>query len=144
MNQSTSHNSLRLVEWAAATVGAVNCVLVSVAFVQPNQPMFPLPGLYLIEVALLGLIVIAFVAARPRLDTRWNAVPWVASGLLLTFVILGGFSIGFFLIPALIAFAVTGLMVDLQSAGFNARHLGFFLVAAVAQGAVMALFMLLA
>jgi hypothetical protein len=79
------------------------------------------------------------VAARHRLGERWNALPWVAAGILLAFVILGGFSIGFYLIPALIAFTVTGMMIDLQTGGSMGQHLGLLLVAAVAQGAIMAL-----
>ena len=129
----------RLLEWIAAQIGAINCIYVPAAFVQPAQSNFPLPGLYFIEIALLGLLVLGFVAARPRLGGRWDALPWIAAGIMLAFVILGGFSIGFYLIPALIAFTVTGMMIDVETGGSMARHLGLFFVAAVAQGAVMVL-----
>lgn len=144
MSYQTGVNFKRLVEWIAVTIGAFTCVLVSVAFAQLDQQMFPLPGLYLIEIALLGLIVMGYVVARPRSDTRWNAIPWVAAGIMLAFVILGGFSIGLFLVPALIAFAVTGFVVDLQDEGFMVGHLGLLLLAAVAQGAMMAILVLFA
>jgi hypothetical protein len=88
--------------------------------------------------------VLVFVAMRPRLSTRWQALPWIAAGIILPFVILGGFSIGFFLIPALIAFCATGLLVDWQAGGLEARHLGYLLLVAVIQAAVMILAVLLA
>lgn len=124
----------RLFEWIAALIGAVNCLFVSIVFWQGD---FPAPALYLIEIALLGLFVVAFVAARARLSTRWNALPWVAAGILLAFVILGGFSIGFFLIPAFLAFAIVGVLADTMDHRAMARHFGFLLVAAVAHAAVM-------
>jgi hypothetical protein len=129
----------RVAEWIAALIGAINCIYVSAAFAQPGQRDFPLPGLYFMEIALLGLLVLGFVAARPRLGERWNALPWVVAGIVLAFVILGGFSIGFYLIPALVAFTITGLLIDLQTGGLMARHLGLLFVAAMAQGTMMVL-----
>lgn len=138
MNNSPEKiNVKRLLEWIAALIGAVNCIIVPGAFFQSGQTDFPFPFLYFVEIALLGVLVIGFVAARPRLGTRWNALPWVAAGILLAFVILGGFSIGLFLIPAFLAFTITGFLVDLQTGGSMARHFGLLLVAAVAQGAVI-------
>lgn len=141
MNDSPEKiNVKRLLEWLAALIGAVNCIIVPGAFFQSGQTDFPFPFLYFVEIALLGVLVIGFVAARPRLGTRWNAIPWVAAGILLAFVILAGFSIGPFLIPAFLAFTIAGFLVDLQSGGSMARHFGFLLVAAVAQGALIVLF----
>lgn len=133
----------RLLEWVLATIGAFNCIIVSVAFAQSKQPMFPLPGLYLLEIAMLGLIVTIYVGLRPRLGTQWVALPWLAAGIILAFVVLGGFSIGSFLIPALLAFAATGVVGDLQAGTSSLPHLGILLIAAVAQAAIMALFILL-
>lgn len=124
----------RMLEWIAALIGAANCIVVSVAFWQGD---FPFPALYLIQIALLGLLVTVFVAERRRLDTRWNAFPWLVAGILLAFVILGGFSIGFFLVPAFLAFTIVGLLVDAQTGGAMGRHLGLLFVAAVAQGVVI-------
>ena len=89
------------------------------------------------------MLVLLFVADRPRLGARWNALPWAVAGITLAFVILGGFSIGFFLIPAFLSFTTTGVLVDLQTGGAIAGHLGFLIVAAVAQAALMALLILL-
>lgn len=129
----------RVGEWLAALVGAINCILVPALFAQPGGMDFPFPGLYFIEIAALGVLVLGFIALRPRLSLRWNALPWLAAGIVLAFVILGGFSIGPFLIPALLAFIATGILVDWQTGGAIARNVGLLFVAAVVQGAVMAL-----
>ena len=133
---------LRAGEWLAALVGAINCVLVPAVFAQSQRPLFPLPGLYFVQITLLGVLVLAFVAARPQLRGRWAALPWLAAGVTLAFVILGGFSIGLFLIPAFIGFVITGVFGDLQAGGAMGRHVGYLLVAAVAQAAVMGLMIL--
>jgi hypothetical protein len=130
---------MRMTEWLAALVGAVNCVFVPLAFAQNQGSLFPLPALYFVEIATLGVLVLVFVALRSRLGLHWNALPWIAAGIILAFVILGGFSIGPFLIPALIAFIATGILVDWQTGGAITRNVGLLLVAAVVQGAVMAL-----
>ena len=133
---------LRAGEWLAALIGAVNCVLVPAVFARSQRPLFPLPGLYFVQIALLGVLVLAFVAARPQLKGRWAALPWLAAGVMLAFVILGGFSIGPFLIPAFIAIVATGFLGDLQAGAAIGRHVGYLLVAAVAQAGVMGLMIL--
>lgn len=129
----------RAVEWLAALAGAVNCVLVAVVFASSQESLFPLPGLYLGQIALVGVLVLAFVVVRPRPKTRRPALPWVAAGIMLTFVVLGGFSIGPFLIPAFLAFVVTGVLIDWQTGGAMGRHVGLLFLAAVFQGTVMML-----
>ena len=124
----------RLFEWIAALVGAVNCIYVPLAV---NQWDFPLPSLYFVEIFLLGLMVIVFVAWRTQFNERWYLVPWIAAGIILAFVVLGGFSIGFFLIPAFLAFIVVGILADLQSGNSKAAHLAALIIAALAQSAVM-------
>lgn len=135
---------LRVVEWLAALIGAVNCVLVPLLFAQTESDVFPLPGLYLIEITLLGLLVVVFVARRPRLDPRWYAIPWAGAGAILPFVFLGGFSIGFYLIPAVLAYILVGLLANLQLGRRLAGDLVVLVLAALVQGAVMALAILIA
>ncbi|MBP8950684.1 MAG: hypothetical protein KBG73_17695 [Candidatus Promineofilum sp.] len=52
---------------------------------------------------------------------------------------LGGFTIGLYLVPAFLAFVATGVLVDWQAGGAVARHLGYLLIATVAQAAVMSM-----
>lgn len=136
---SDRNASLRLMEWLAAVTGAIICVVVPLLFAQRQGWDFPFPGLYFIEIALCGVLVMTYVALRLRLLPAWGIVPWTAAGIILAFVILGGFSIGPFLIPALIGFLAGGVLGDLQSGTPLAQRLGIFLVAAVVQGASMLL-----
>jgi len=53
--------------------------------------------------------------------------------------VLGGFTIGLYLVPAFLAFVATGVLVDWQAGGAVARHLGYLLIATVAQAAVMSM-----
>ncbi len=138
MSNTTQKSSLlRPLEWLAALIGAVNCIILPGLFAQSGAADFPLPALYFVELALLGVLVLVFVAMRYRYELHWNALPWVVAGVVLAFVILGAFTIGPTLIPAFIAFVATGILIDLQSGGLTARHLGYLLLAAVVQGAII-------
>jgi len=134
----------RLAVWLAALVGAVVCVLAPLLFAPQQDGLWPLPGLYLMQIALVGVLALVFVAAGWGLKAHWRWLPWAAAGILLAFVILGGFSIGPFLSPAFVAFALVGILVDWPDGGAMARHAGVLLVAAVAQAAVMLLATLIA
>lgn len=133
----------RLAVWLAALVGAAVCVLVPFLFAQQDG-LWPLPGLYFVQIALVGVFVLLFVAAGWGLQAGRRWLPWAAAGILLAFVILGGFSISPFLSPAFVAFALVGILVDWPDGGAMARHAGVLLVATVAQAAVMLLATLIA
>jgi hypothetical protein len=122
--------------WLAALVGAATCIILPLLFSQGGRD-FPLPALYFIEIALVGVLVVIYVALHSRLTRRWRVLPWIGAGIVLAFVILGGFSIGFYLVPALLAFVAVGALADWQGDGLMAQHLGYLLLAAVVQGALM-------
>lgn len=138
MNEPPDRSPLgRALEWIAALIGAANCVVVPLLFIRPGSD-FPLPALYLVEIALIGLLTLYYVFARYQLDQRWDIVPWVAAGLILAFVILGGFSIGPYLIPALIAFTGLGILIEWETDGLSiVKNLGLLIAAALIQAAVM-------
>ncbi len=100
---------------ALAVAGAANCVIVPLFFASMQQPLFPLPGLYLLEIALVGLAGLASLLPAASPENRWGWVPWAAAGVLLAFVILGAWTIGFFLIPAALAFLVAGVLTRSHS-----------------------------
>lgn len=128
---------MRALEWLAALIGAANCLAVPILFIRPGSG-FPFPALYLAEIALIGLLILYYVFARYQLDPRWDVIPWVAAGIILAFVILGGFSIGPYLIPALIAFTALGVLIEWETDGLSiVKNLGLLIAAAVAQGLVM-------
>ena len=137
---STEANSSRLAritEWLLATVGVVNCIVVPFLFAQNQSDLFPLPGLYFIEIALSGVLGLISVVNEHHEDSRWQMIPWIVAGILLAFVLLGGFSIGFFLIPATVAFLGIGILGDRHSSRRMVYHAGFFLVAAAVQATIM-------
>lgn len=119
-----------------AVAAAINCVVVPMLFAQ-QRPLFPLPGLYLIEIAVLGILGLTGLLIVESRSPFWRRVPWAAAGVLLAFVILGGFSIGFFLIPATAAFLLAGFLMNGIERGLVVQYIGLFLIAAVLQVALM-------
>lgn len=137
---------LRLLEWVLTVLAMGVCLAVVFLFAsQQLDELWPLPGLYFIEIILLGLLG---VASRIG-DTSsagaafWGAVPWVVAGALLPFVILGIFSIGLFIFPAMLAFGLAGAAADLRQKRATAGHLGLAVLIALLQGALMAAVLLL-
>ena len=141
----TRQKVLRLFEWVCTVFGAAVCLVVVISFAsqQPDN-LWLLPGLYFIEIALLGLLGVASRA----MDTNpasavWGAIPWGVGGALLSFVILGGFSIGPFLFPAMLTFWLAGTAADLRQKRGFAGHFGLALIAALLQGALILTILLL-
>lgn len=132
-NQS---NTVLFIVRGLAIAAAINCVVVPLLFAQ-QRPLFPLPGLYLIEIAALGILGITGLLLVEPYSPFWRAVPWVVAGALLAFVILGGFSIGFFLIPATIAFLLAGFLLNRIEKGPVSKSIGLFLIAAILQATLM-------
>lgn len=127
----------RPAEWILAVVGAANCIVVPFFFVEGQSPLFPFPGLYLIEIALLGVLGLISIIVEQNEDSRWRVVPWAVAGILLAFVVLGAWTIGFFLIPATLAFLLAGVLGDRRLNRPLVNHAGVFLIAAIVQAAVM-------
>ena len=119
---------LSALKWLTALTGAFDCLAVAFLFSLnqsiPGKPfanLWPIPGLYFIELIALAGLAIAFIVEQPK-PTVFSSprVPWVSAGIILAFVILGAWSIGPFLLPALLAFLLLGVLEDL-SRSFNAN-----------------------
>lgn len=136
---------LRSVEWVAVFVGAAGSVWVAVVFgSQQFNNLWPTPGLYLLEIVILGLIALfSRLVDTGAVSFDYGAITWVVSGALLAFVILGGFSIGPFIFPSMIAFALAAACGDLRQGRKIPVHIGYALVAAVAQAALIAILLIL-
>ena len=137
---------MRGLEWGLAALGALYCVGSAVMFsawilsypAGSGQELWPLPGFFFLEISLLGLAGFLAVAANRALHpSRWSALPWTASGILATFVVLGGFSIGPALIPGMLAFLIAGIFQDIRQHGDWPRHFMLFMLAALLQGVIM-------
>lgn len=123
-------------------VGAVVCSIVAVltAISQGSAPgdLLPFPGLYLLEIAIIGIFGFFSVLQWDTMPI-WRVVPWVGSGILLAFVILGAWTIGLYLIPAMIAFFLAAMIGDLRSRQRLSKGILWFFGA----GLLQALFILI-
>jgi hypothetical protein len=70
----------------------------------------------------------------------WRAVPFVAAGALLAFAVLAVFSIGFFLVPATIAFLLAGFLLNWMEKESVSKFIGLFLITAILQATLMVMF----
>ncbi len=96
-----------------AIIGGINCILVSILFfmsqlgnAQSILSLFPLPGLYLLEIAFLGIL--GFYSAYK------NRTPlvWVVCGILLPIIFLGAWTVGLYLIPSLLTFGILAFILS--------------------------------
>lgn len=148
MTSSESHPKampnprLRSLELALSVLGAINCILISILFSlsQIQLPggdlsdIWPLPAIYFLEIITLGIMcVIAVAKNQDQPNSFWSGIPWICSGILFAFVILGAWTIGFYLIPAMILFLIVGIMGDRRIKGDIALHLIYFVSGGIAQ-----------
>jgi hypothetical protein len=126
MLQSTSRQ--HKIIWISAWIAALDCLAVALLFSlnQPRMPsdnsinLWPTPGYYFIELAILAVLVLSAVPNLISSTTGlWHPVPWIAAGIMLTFVILGALSIGIFLFPALLAFMLIAVLEGGHDTHYN-------------------------
>ena len=134
-DRANQRNRIEFLVRVLAMAAAINCAIVPILFAQ-QRPLFPLPGLYLIEIAMVGILGLAGSLSSGTFPPFWRAFPWLAAGVLMAFVALGGFSIGFYLIPATIAFLLAGFLLNRSEKGL-AKYIGLFLLMAILQAALM-------
>jgi hypothetical protein len=150
-----NRRSSRIFEILLAFLGGINCVLVPLVFfaqgltlsppgANPWLEQWPFPALYFLEILALGLATAYFIVTnRGASPSRWNGLPWISAGILLTFVILGAFSIGLYLIPAMLSFLGAGILGDRRQAGNWPTHVIYFMFAAMAQAVAAFLLILI-
>ena len=141
-NISTSKkNSLR-VEWILSIIAVLNCVIAVIYFAFINSPNFietfsslwPFPMIYFIEIIAIGVVgLVAMAKLQGQDKSNWSAVFLVCSGILLSFVILGAWTIGFFLLPAMAFYLVLGILSDKRTGNDIPLHLILFVAAGIAQ-----------
>jgi hypothetical protein len=121
-----------------AIAGAGICLVVTVILsgsIGAQQNLWPLPGLYFIEMAVLSLVcaLLAFVADNPLSQF----ITWVSVGIFTGFSILGAWSVGFFYLPVAVIFAVIVIRSDLRIKRHIAAHIGVWLIAGLVQVILM-------
>jgi hypothetical protein len=137
-----SKNKSLTVDWILSSFAGLNCILVVLLFAFINTPneitdfssQWPFPFIYFVEIIIIGVIgIIAMVYLQRQEKSNWSAIFWICSGILLTFVILGFWTIGFFLLPAMVVYLVLGIRSDKRTGNNIPRHLIFFVAAGIAQ-----------
>jgi hypothetical protein len=125
---------VRSIELVLAFAGALICSGVAVLFglsqASVGAGLWPLPGLVFLEVIVLGQLGL-LAAARQAGEGRssWGYVPWAVSGGLAALVVLGGFTIGPYLLPAALCFLIASMI---GAKRWNAQPLTAVAVAALA------------
>ena len=132
----------RSLEWIFSILGALNCIIVVVMFTisQIPQPggvlldIWPFPLFYFIEITIIGILPLVVVSVlRTNSKSAWSALPWICSGILVAFVILGAWTIGFYLIPAMLLFLFVGIFVDRRTQGEIPLHIIFYTAGGISQ-----------
>jgi hypothetical protein len=138
----SSSNRRRVIEIILAIIGVLNCIIVAVIFsyyiISQSDgnisALWSLQGFYIFEIILFGVLgLIAVLKSSLEINNFWSGIPWISSGFLLVFVIIGAWTIGFFIIPAMISFLLLGILIDRRLKGDLALHLIYFVSAAIAQ-----------
>lgn len=135
----------RGVEWIFTLFGSAVCVWVAISTAsQQFNDLWPTPGLFLLEILLLAPAALTSrVVDVGSIKMDYGAISWMAGGVLLAFVILAGFSIGPFLFPAMLAFWLAAAAGDLRQHRALSTHFALALLAAVCQGVLIGLLLLL-
>jgi len=123
-----------------AIAAALACVLVTGILwpvIASRQPMWPLPGIYLIEIPMLALAA----ASAVLLDSPMGgAIVWIAFGATAAFAGLAALSIGFLYFPEAAALGLAGILVVTKRRLSASFHLALGIAALVGQtGLILAL-----
>ena len=116
-----------------AILAVVVCLTITLVFwfsISPYQSMWPLPGLYFVEIVSLSFIS-TFIFVRG--DPRGSLMTWVAAGVISAFSFLGALSVGCFYLPVALMFSVISLTWDVR----RPARLGIFLIAGIVQSVLM-------
>ncbi len=122
-----------------ASFGLAVCIWATVTFAlrQVNE-LWPLPGLYFLEIILFAAAALASrVLDIGAVHSDYGLNTWLAGGILVAFVILGGFSIGPYLFPAMLAFWLGGAIGDIRQRRRILKHLSLALLAGILQAGLM-------
>ncbi len=139
-NDAPKISRVPLLERILVILAALACVLLTVGIwrsVGGNQSMWPLPGLYFIE---LPAAAIATLFTFLRADPSSAMTAWISAGIFTAFSVLAAFTIGLFYLPIAIMFVMLAVLATNRQ-GLNAlRGVGAFFAAVVGQAFIMFLF----
>ena len=98
----------------------------------PQAPLWPLPGLVLVEWVLLGLsgLISAYLCLR-RLSIIWLFTIWFLTGTFIPLMILGAFSIGAGVLITLLLFAVSAIIFTIRQDGKWLASFGLLMLGSI-------------
>jgi hypothetical protein len=136
--------STRNLEQLLVVIGAILCLIVSACIwlvFSRQQPMWPLPDLYLLEMlAASALATFDILSNGSKQLSLRGILIWAAVGVLLAFVVMAAWSIGFLFAPVAGLFAIAAILSDRRQGRHIVVHSGVGLAAALAQAALMLAF----
>ena len=112
------------VEWLIAALAAAACFALPIVILasQGESALWPLPGLVLLEIALLGLAGFAAIAGVFPQALRGPAAAWVACGSLGALGLIGWFGVSvvfFALVPSVLFGLAAGLATQRRGRGWR-------------------------
>ena len=132
----------RTLERIFAGIGAIMCIggaasiwIPQAASNPPGIPLWPMPALVLIEVALLGIAGFLGIALEPQpLSARWGFLVRIACGGLIALSVIGAMSVSvivFLAVPAL-AFGGAAILADRRRGRKMLSDLGILAASGIA------------
>ena len=112
----------RTIEWGLAALGAILCIggatltwISQAASNSPSISLWPMPGLLLIEVALLGLVgFFGIVLEREQVSGHWGSLTWISCGALIALSAVGAMTVSVIVLLAVpsLAFGGAAILAD--------------------------------
>ena len=98
----------------------------------PKAPLWPLPGLVLIDWVLFTLIgfIIAYLCFR-RASTKWLRLAWIFTGMLIPLIIFGAFSIGMAVLIVFLLFMVSTIIFAIRQSGKLLESFGLLMLGSI-------------
>ena len=136
-NQQTPISRGDFIGLVVAFVGGILCVIGAIwTYVSQVQfgasPMWPLPGLVLLDWVILGIIgfAAAYITFRKNV-VIWQQATWAISGAFIPLIILGGLSIGPFALIQFGLFMVSSLVLSVQRRPKWLENFGLLMLGAI-------------
>ncbi len=98
----------------------------------PDNPVWPLPGLVLVDWALLGFVgyVTTYISFR-RQSGKWLQVAWFTAGGLIPLIILGAFSIGPLVLISFLLFIIATIILTVRHVAKWLGNIGLLMIGSI-------------
>ncbi len=105
-----------------------------------GDSVWPLPAGYLLEITLLGVGGLISVSAnRTSSPPLWGNVTWAIGGVFLSLAVLGAWSIGPSVVPALLALVAAAILAGVRRRQKVFTQVGWFAGGVMGQAVIMVL-----